>query len=80
MLLAFEGPTVLAPSLPPAFARKPATQRNLETLVRDGFGIVPTAEGLEAATGNRGQGGMADAPTALAYLKRFVLDTTRSAA
>lgn len=80
VLLAFEGPIVLAPSLPPAFARKPATQRNLQTLADDGFGIVPTAEGLEAASGERGEGGMADAPTALAYLKRFVLDATRAAA
>lgn len=80
VLLAFEGPIVLVPSLPPAFARKPATRRNLETLARDGFGIVPSMEGLEAASGERGEGGMADAPTALAYLKRFVLDTARSAA
>lgn len=80
VLLGFEGPIVLVPSLPPAFARKPALRRNLETLAGDGFGIVPTAEGLEAASGERAEGGMADAPTALAYLKRFVLDATRLAA
>lgn len=80
VLLAFEGPIVLAPALPPAFARKPATLRNLEILARDGFGIVPTMEGLEAASSERGDGGMADIPTTLAYLKRFMLQTARAAA
>lgn len=80
VLLAFEGPIVLAPALPPAFARKPATLRNLEILASDGFGIVPTMEGLEAASSERGDGGMADIPTALAYLKRFMLDSAPSAA
>lgn len=80
VLLAFEGPVVLAPALAPEMAHKPATRRNLATVVRDGYGIVPTMQGLEAATSERAEGGMADAPTAFAYLKRFALDHRRAAA
>jgi hypothetical protein len=80
VLLAFEGPVVLAPALAPEMADKPATRRNLETLVRDGYGIVPTMQGLEAATSERAEGGMADALTAFAYLKRFALEHRRAAA
>jgi len=80
VLLAFDGPVVLAPSLPPAMARKAATRRNLATLAADGYGIVPTMQGIAAATGEREDGGMADAPTAFAYLKRFAIGAGRAVA
>ena len=71
IVLACEAPVVLAPSLPPAVSAKPAVRRNLALLADDGYGLVPTAQGTEAATGTHAPGAMADAPTALAYLKRF---------
>jgi phosphopantothenoylcysteine decarboxylase/phosphopantothenate--cysteine ligase len=79
VLLACEAPIVLVPSLPPAIAAKPATRRNIATLANDGFGIVPTVHGVETATANEAAGAMADAPAALAYLKRFVGGTTEAA-
>lgn len=80
VLLACPAPVVLVPSLPPAMAAKPAVRRNLATLTADGFGIVPTVWGVETATGARGAGAMADAPTALAYRKRFVAASLAEAA
>lgn len=65
--------------MPPAIAAKPATRRNIATLANDGFGIVPTVHGVETATATEGAGAMADAPAALAYLKRFVGGTTEAA-
>lgn len=80
VLLACPAPTVLVPSLPPAMTAKAAVRRNLETLAEDGFGIVPTVWGVETATGTQAAGAMADAPTALAYLKRFVAGSLKEAA
>jgi len=72
VLLATERPVVLAPALTPAMAAKPATRRNLETLADDGYGVVPTARGFVASDGSVGEGAVADPPTALAFLKRFM--------
>lgn len=76
VLLACDAPVVLVPSVPPAMAGKPATRRNLAVLAEDGFGIVPTVQGVEAATATPAAGAMADAPQALEYLKRFVARST----
>jgi phosphopantothenoylcysteine synthetase/decarboxylase len=80
VLLACEAPVALVPSLPPSMAAKPATRRNLATHADDGFGIVPTVHGVEAATATQAAGAMADAAVALAHLKRFVASRTAEAA
>lgn len=72
VVLATEKPVLFAPALPPAMQGKPAVRRNLATLERDGYGLVPTQTGFVAADGSQGAGAMSDVPVALAYLKRFM--------
>jgi phosphopantothenoylcysteine decarboxylase / phosphopantothenate---cysteine ligase len=69
-----ECPVVLVPSLPPAMESKAATQRNLKQLADDGYGLVPTLSGVQLSDNTVGGGAPADPATALAYLKRFVVE------
>jgi phosphopantothenoylcysteine decarboxylase/phosphopantothenate--cysteine ligase len=73
VVLAADCPVVFVPSLPPAMRAKRATVRNLRRLADDGYGIVPTGEGVQAFDNTIGGGAMADPPAALAFLKRFIL-------
>ena len=74
IVAAAECPVVLVPSLAPAMESKPATQRNLKQLADDGYGLVPMTTGVQLSDDTVGGGAPADPATALAYLKRFVLE------
>lgn len=46
----------------------------------DGYGIVPTVDGLVVSDGSVGDGAMSDPPAALVFLKRFIEHRAESAA
>ena len=80
VVLAAECPVVLAPAMALPMLSKPATVRNLDTVRRDGCGIVPVHDGFAASAGASRGGAMADAPVALAYLKRFLAQAAKEVA
>jgi phosphopantothenoylcysteine decarboxylase/phosphopantothenate--cysteine ligase len=59
LLLAFEGPVVLAPAMSASMWHKPAVVRNVEILKRDGSRFVDPEEGWLSCR-QRGPGRMAD--------------------
>ncbi len=59
LLLAFEGPVLMAPAMNAAMWRKPAVQRNCRRLIDDGFVLVEPEEGY-LSCGECGTGRMAD--------------------
>ncbi|MFC9840441.1 flavoprotein [Rhodococcus sp. NPDC127530] len=65
-------PIVIAPSLPSGATENPALCRNLATLREDGYGIVPTANGISASSGEYTTHCMAHAPSVVAYLRRHL--------
>lgn len=59
LVLAFEGPTLLAPAMNSAMWEKPSVQRNLATLREDGFHFVDPQEGWQSCR-RKGMGRMAE--------------------
>lgn len=72
VLMTARCPIVIAPSLPAGAAENPALRRNLARLRADGYGIVPTAKGISASSGDYGTHSMAHAPAVVAYLRRHL--------
>ena len=60
VLLAAKAPVLLAPAMNPAMWAHPATQRNLDTLRRDGIHLIGPAAGEMAEAGEAGVGRMAE--------------------
>jgi phosphopantothenoylcysteine decarboxylase/phosphopantothenate--cysteine ligase len=75
VLLSSPRPTVLVPSISGTALQKPTVQRNLATLQADGYGLVPMPSGLQVSDGSISPGAMADAPTAFAYLWKFLRES-----
>ncbi len=59
LLLAFEGPVLIAPAMNAAMWRKPAVQRNCRRLIDDGLILIDPDEGY-LSCGECGAGRMAD--------------------
>lgn len=62
-------PVLLAPSMNDAMWNQPSTQRNLQTLIADGFEIVGPGEGWQACRTN-GTGRMSEPETLLQSLSK----------
>ncbi|KPF47362.1 bifunctional phosphopantothenoylcysteine decarboxylase/phosphopantothenate--cysteine ligase CoaBC [Rhizobium sp. AAP43] len=60
VLLASDRPILIAPAMNPKMWQKPATQRNRQTLERDGVHFIGPMEGEMAESGERGLGRMAE--------------------
>ena len=72
VLLAARVPVLLAPAMNPAMWANPATQRNVETLARDGIRFVGPASGEMAEAGEAGTGRMAEPLTIVAAAERIL--------
>jgi phosphopantothenoylcysteine decarboxylase/phosphopantothenate--cysteine ligase len=72
LVLSFTGPILLAPAMNKEMWNKPAVQRNIEQLRKDGFHIVGPGEGWQSCR-ERGLGRMAE-PTEIAVAIRTLLD------
>jgi phosphopantothenoylcysteine decarboxylase/phosphopantothenate--cysteine ligase len=59
LFLSFDGPVLLAPAMNTAMWEKPAVQRNVETLRKDGVHIVGPGEGWQSCR-RSGKGRMAE--------------------
>ena len=68
-VLACKCPKIVAPAMNTAMLENIATQRNISTLIGDGFDIVDSFEGL-LACGDVGKGKLPDNETLLAYIER----------
>ena len=73
-ILATEAPVVLAPSMNPSMWRNPRVQRNVGSLVEDGFGIVPPVLGTAMVDMAAGVGAMPPAPALLRWLEAWLAD------
>ncbi|HBO42390.1 MAG TPA: phosphopantothenoylcysteine decarboxylase [Planctomycetaceae bacterium] len=71
VLLAFSGPVLMAPAMNDQMWEKPAVQRNLEQLRRDGVQIVDPQEGY-LACGTRGPGRMAEPEVLFEAIQRVL--------
>jgi phosphopantothenoylcysteine synthetase/decarboxylase len=58
-------PVVFVPAMNDMMWFKPAVQRNVATLIADGYHVIPPAEGMAAADGQVGMGAMPDMLTVL---------------
>ncbi len=72
VLLAARVPVLLAPAMNPAMWAHAATQRNVETLKRDGIHFVGPASGEMAEAGEAGVGRMAEPLEILAAAERIL--------
>ncbi|MCB1550531.1 MAG: bifunctional phosphopantothenoylcysteine decarboxylase/phosphopantothenate--cysteine ligase CoaBC [Alphaproteobacteria bacterium] len=70
-LLASNKPIMVAPAMNPEMWAKPATQRNIDTLRKDGVYIVDPAHG-EMACGETGRGRMIEATEILQSIENFL--------
>ena len=75
-ILAAKKPVLLAPAMNCGMWDNPATQRNLETLRRDGFHFVGPGSG-NLACGDVGVGRMAEPEEILAAMRRILEDERR---
>ena len=76
-ILAAACPVLFVPNMNDRMWRRPAVQRNLKTLQRDGYHIVPPEEGIVVSTGRPGMGGMPSFETILAAVRRALRSAKR---
>ena len=69
-IMAAACPVVFVPNMNDRMWRRPAVQRNIRTLNRDGYHIVPPVAGPAVSTGRTATGGMPDFETILAAVRR----------
>lgn len=77
ILLAFEGPVLMAPAMNTIMWRKPAVQRNVEQLRTDGVQIIDPAEG-HLSCGMYGPGRMAEPDTIYQAIAKRLLESKNS--
>jgi phosphopantothenoylcysteine decarboxylase / phosphopantothenate---cysteine ligase len=70
-------PVVFVPNMNERMWRRPAVRRNLRTLARDGYHVVPPVQGVVVSTGRAGTGGMPDFDTILAAIRRVLRSPSR---
>lgn len=71
-ILAAACPVVFVPTMNDRMWRRPVVQRNIRTLISDGYHVVPPGEGIVVSTGRPGQGGMPDVETILRAVRRVL--------
>lgn len=71
IVLAFTGPILMAPAMNPRMWNKPAVQRNVATLIGDGFEIVGPEVG-NLACGESGPGRMAEPDAIFDAVKKIL--------
>jgi phosphopantothenoylcysteine synthetase/decarboxylase len=76
-ILAAACPVLFVPNMNDRMWRRPAVQRNLQTLAHDGYHIVPPEEGIVVSTGRPGMGGMPDFDTIIGAARRALRSTPR---
>ena len=69
-IMAAACPVVFVPNMNDRMWRRPAVQRNIRTLIRDGYHVVPPVAGTVVSTGRSATGGMPDFETILAAVRR----------
>jgi phosphopantothenoylcysteine decarboxylase/phosphopantothenate--cysteine ligase len=72
VLMAAKGPVLIAPAMNPAMWSNPATQRNVETLRRDGRQIIGPNSGEMAERNEAGVGRMAEPLEIVARVQEFL--------
>lgn len=77
LVLSFEGPLLMAPAMNSAMWEKPAVQRNVEQLRRDGVTLVPPGEGWLSCR-RRGPGRMAEPEAIYAAIQGALAQRSRS--
>lgn len=71
-IMASACPVVFVPSMNERMWRRAAVQRNVRTLVRDGYHVVPPVEGTVVSTGRTAIGGMPDTESLIKALRKIV--------
>jgi phosphopantothenoylcysteine decarboxylase/phosphopantothenate--cysteine ligase len=77
-IMAAACPVVFVPNMNDVMWQRPAVQRNIRTLVRDGYHVVPPVEGVVVSTGRSAVGGMPDFDTILAAVRRVLTRAARN--
>jgi phosphopantothenoylcysteine decarboxylase/phosphopantothenate--cysteine ligase len=75
VLLAFEGPVILAPAMNPRMWNKPAVQRNVRQLQEDGFLLIGPEEGY-VSCGMVGMGRMAEPEKIFQCIQKILTERT----
>ncbi len=75
VLLAFEGPVILAPAMNHHMWKKPAVQRNIRQLQEDGFLLIGPEEGY-LSCGMVGMGRMAEPEKIFQMIEKILADQT----
>lgn len=65
-------PVLFVPAMSDLMWRRPAVQRNLKTLERDGYHVVPPAKGIAVSTGRPDASAMPDFETILRAARRVL--------
>lgn len=76
-ILAAECPVVFVPNMNERMWQRPAVQRNIRTLIGDGYHVVPPVKGTVVSTGREAIGGMPDGETIVRALRRVLRSRTR---
>jgi phosphopantothenoylcysteine decarboxylase/phosphopantothenate--cysteine ligase len=71
-IMAAACPVVFVPNMNERMWRRPAVQRNVRTLTRDGYHVVPPVQGVEVSTARPAAGGMPDFDTILRAVRRIL--------
>lgn len=74
-IMAAACPVIFVPNMNERMWRRPAVQRNIRTLARDGYHVVPPVEGTVVSTGRPAVGGMPDIETILRTVRRVLRST-----
>jgi phosphopantothenoylcysteine decarboxylase/phosphopantothenate--cysteine ligase len=77
-VMAASCPVIFVPNMNDRMWRRPAVQRNIATLRRDGYHIVPPVEGVVVSTARPAMGGMPEFDTILRAAKRVLRTRSRS--
>lgn len=76
-ILAAACPVLFVPNMNDRMWRRPAVQRNLRTIRRDGHAIVPPVQGVVIATGKPGMGAMPEFDAILEAARRVLARARR---
>jgi phosphopantothenoylcysteine decarboxylase/phosphopantothenate--cysteine ligase len=71
-ILAAACPVVFVPNMNERMWRRAVVQRNIQTLKRDGYHVVPPAQGIVVSTAQPAIGGMPDFDTILKTIRRVL--------
>ena len=71
-IMASACPVVFVPNMNERMWRRAAVQRNVRTLVRDGYHVVPPVVGTVVSTGRSALGGMPDADSLLKAVRKVM--------